>query len=79
MISKKRRELTMYLLENLVHKYDSVLTLSKMLGLPVTTIHSWRRRGNISDAGLKLIASNEKTKDIYELPEYDDIRNRQWY
>ena len=80
MISKKRRELTMRLLDNLVDKYDSVLTLSKMLGISsVTTIHSWRRRGNISDAGLKLIASNENTKDIYELPEHDDIRNKEWY
>lgn len=79
MVSKKRRELTMKLLENLVYKYDSVLTLSKMLGLPVTTIHSWRRRGNISDTGLELIASNEKTKAIYELPEYEDIRSASWY
>lgn len=79
MISKKRSELTMLLLDNLVQKYDSVRTLSKMLGLSVTTIHSWRRRGNISDAGLELIASNENTKDIYELPEYEDIRRASWY
>lgn len=79
MISKKRRELTMRLLDNLVDKYDSVRTLSKMLGISFTTIHSWRRRGNISDAGLKLIASNENTKDIYELPEHDEIRRASWY
>lgn len=79
MISKKRRKLTMNLLENLVCKYDSVRTLSKILGISANTIHSWRRRGNISDPGLKLIASNEKTKDIYELSKYEDVRSASWY
>lgn len=79
MVSKKRRELTMKLLENLVYKYDSVLTLSKILGISANTIHSWRRRDNISDTGLELIAGNEKTKAIYELPEYEDIRRASWY
>ena len=58
MISKKRHKLTMMLLSELICEYDSVLTLSKILGVPKTTIHSWKRLNNISDAGLEIIASN---------------------
>lgn len=79
MISKKRRTLTMALLAELICEYDSILTLSKLLGVPKTTIHSWRRRNNISDAGLSIIAGNSKMQDIYQQSKYDDVRNRQWY
>lgn len=79
MISKKRRSLTMALLAELICEYDSVLTLSKLLGVPKTTIHSWRRRNNISDAGLSIIADNSKMQGIYQQSKYDDVRNRQWY
>lgn len=77
MISKKRRKLTMMLLSELICEYDSVLTLSKILGVPKTTIHSWKRRNNISDAGLGIIASNSKMQDIYQQPRYNDIRNKE--
>ena len=79
MISKKRRTLTMALLAELICEYDSVLTLSKLLGVPKTTIHSWRRRNNISDNGLSIIADNSKMQGIYQQSKYDDVRNRQWY
>lgn len=79
MISKKRRKLTMMLLTELIYEYDSVLTLSKILGVPKTTIHSWKRRNNISDAGLETIASNLKIQNIYQQQIYDDIRNKEWY
>lgn len=79
MISKKRRTLTMALLTELICEYDSILTLSKLLGVPKTTIHSWRRRNNISDAGLSIIAGNSKMQGIYQQSKYDDVRNRQWY
>lgn len=79
MISKKRRTLTMALLAELICEYDSILTLSKLLGVPKTTIHSWRRRNNISDAGLSIIADNSKMQSIYQQSKYDDVRNRQWY
>lgn len=79
MISKKRRSLTMALLAELICEYDSILTLSKLLGVPKTTIHSWRRRNNISDAGLSIIAGNSKMQGIYQQSKYDDVRNRQWY
>lgn len=79
MISKKRRTLTMALLAELICEYDSILTLSKLLGVPKTTIHSWRRRNNISDAGLSIIAGNSKMQGIYQQSKYDDVRNRQWY
>ena len=79
MISKKRRTLTMALLAELICEYDSILTLSKLLGVPKTTIHSWRRRNNISDAGLSIIADNSKMQGIYQQSKYDDVRNRQWY
>lgn len=79
MISKKRHKLTMMLLTDLICEYDSILTLSKILGIPKTTIHSWKRRNNISDAGLEIIASNSKMQDIYQQPRYDDIRNKEWY
>lgn len=79
MISKKRHKLTMMLLSELICEYDSVLTLSKILGVPKTTIHSWKRRDNISDAGLEIIASNSKMQDIYQQPRYNDIRNKEWY
>ena len=79
MISKKRHKLTMMLLSELICEYDSVLTLSKILGVPKTTIHSWKRRNNISDAGLEIIASNPKMHNTYQQPRYDDIRNKEWY
>lgn len=79
MISKKRHKLTMMLLTDLICEYDSILTLSKILGIPKTTIHSWKRRNNISDNGLSIIANNPKTTDIYNLPEFEDIRNEEWY
>lgn len=79
MISKKRHKLTMMLLTDLICEYDSILTLSKILGIPKTTIHSWKRRNNISDAGLEIIASNSKMQDIYQQSRYNDIRNREWY
>lgn len=79
MISKKRHKLTMMLLADLICEYDSVLTLSKLLGVPKTTIHSWKCRNNISDAGLEIIASNSKMQSIYQQPKYDDIRNKEWY
>lgn len=79
MISKKRRKLTMMLLTELIYEYDSVLTLSKILGVPKTTIHSWKRRNNISDAGLETIASNPKIQNIYQQQIYDDIRKKEWY
>ena len=79
MISKKRHKLTMMLLTELICEYDSVLTLSKILGVPKTTIHSWKRRNNISDAGLEIIASNPKMQNTYQQPRYDDIRNKEWY
>lgn len=69
----------MMLLTELIYEYDSVLTLSKILGVPKTTIHSWKRRNNISDAGLKTIASNPKMQNIYQQQIYDDIRNKEWY
>ena len=79
MISKKRHKLTMMLLSELICEYDSVLTLSKILGVPKTTIHSWKRLNNISDAGLEIIASNPKIQNTYQQPRYDDIRNKEWY
>lgn len=79
MISKKRHKLTMMLLTDLICEYDSILTLSKILGIPKTTIHSWKRRNNISDAGLEIIASNSKMQNIYQQPRYNDIRNKEWY
>lgn len=79
MISKKRHKLTMMLLTDLICEYDSILTLSKILGIPKTTIHSWKRRNNISDAGLEIIASNSKMQSIYRQPIYNDIRNKEWY
>ena len=79
MISKKRHKLTMMLLTDLICEYDSILTLSKILGIPKTTIHSWKRRNNISDAGLEIIASNSKIQDIYQQSRYNDIRNKEWY
>lgn len=79
MISKKRHKLTMMLLTDLICEYDSILTLSKILGIPKTTIHSWKRRNNISDAGLEIIASNSKMQNIYQQLRYNDIRNKEWY
>lgn len=79
MISKKRHKLTMMLLSELICEYDSVLTLSKLLGVPKTTVHSWKCRNNISDTGLDIIASNPKMQSIYQQPKYDDLRNKEWY
>ena len=79
MISYKRRQLTMMLLNRLVQRFDTIRTLSRILGLPVNTVQSWMRRYNISDNGLSIIANNPKTTDIYNLPEFEDIRNEEWH
>lgn len=79
MISKKRRALTIALLKALVSEFDSIRTVSKILGLPNSTVHSWLCRGNISDKGLKIIANNPKTAAIYLRDEFAEIRNESWY
>ena len=79
MISKKRRELTSELLNDLLNEFDSCLTISKLLNISKSNVNSWRKRKNISDKGLTLIANHPKMKSIYYSDKYADIRSKEWY